>query len=106
MPFSRKEKMFSVSEYAQTVEQDCSAWIGERIWKCTKCNVHGIKSSKRERPVCAGQKEALLPTWFVLCHRWWAFWKTCEVVHKIYILLNFSFKFWWINVILLNIKPV
>ena len=32
--------------------------------------------------------------------------RTWEIIHKIHIPLKFLFKFWWINLIFLNVKPV
>ena len=41
-----------------------------------------------------------------LAVEYWKIMKTCKIFHKIYILLNFLFKFWLINFTLLNIYAV
>lgn len=46
---------------------------------------------------------------FFFCHRWYAYWtflKFCRIGYKIYIHLNILFKFWEINILLLNIKEI
>ena len=36
------------------------------------------------------------------CQKRW--WKMCDIVYEIHILMNFLFKFWWMNQILLKIN--
>ena len=103
---SREKKMHFVCRvYSNTDEQDCIACICEWIcWRCPHCNADLNMAQQVQWGSWTGQSKkistsdltgALSQALHIL-----------KIVHQIKILLNFSDKFWWINLILLKINHV
>ena len=88
MPFTRKEKVFSLLEYAQSQTRLCSKHLCENLLKIQQLQCRFEHSHRvKRKSVCAGKKKgAGLLTWHVPCHRWYTYWKLVKS-------LNFSFKF-------------
>ena len=102
MPFARKEKAFCVRVCSNTVKQECAVCIYERIHKkCTNCNANldMAQNVQRGKLSVLGKRNWTTDLTSVMSQAVHIL-KTSEIIHRIHISLNFSFKFWCTNLIL------